>query len=214
MTKNSRTYDVFLSFALADAGTAGLVSRALSEAGLDVFTPEEIEPASKLSEAVWQALAESSALVAVINPDRPPAASLAVELGAAMAWHKPIYVVHSEPANTRFPSYLSDFPAYPVSRIEDVVQSIARQTVPLSTTELKQLRDIYARTATPTDQLLRRPAAAEQLARSFEKASGRKVSAEQLVHELVRLRKKGELPRLKNPGARKKFRSPKKAVHR
>jgi hypothetical protein len=195
MKQQQTTYDVFLSSSLAHAKTAEMVARALREAGLDVFVPGEVAPGGKLRDALWQALAESSAFVAVIGPEQIPPANLMVELGAAMAWYKPIYVVHTATESIQLPDYLADSPAYPVSRIDDVVQSI-RQAELLSAQDLQLLCEVYAKAGTPTDRLLRQPASLEELAAKFEAASGKRVPGERLVHALIRLRKGGALPRL------------------
>ena len=212
MKKEATAYDVFLSFALADAKTGELAARTLTHAGLTVFAPGKLESGAKVSDAVWQALAEIVAMVAIVDPENPPAASLAVELGAAMAWHKPIYIVHAKAASTRFPDYLSDYPAYPISRLEDVARSIAALSTPLSADELSSLCHIYGDLGIPTDQLLLQPAAVEKVARAFAKATGREVPAEQLVHELIRLRKGGSLPKNRTPSRRTGIRGVKKAA--
>ncbi len=197
MTDKAKTYDVFLSFSLADAGVADLAAQALTKAGLDVFRSDAVQPGSKLSDAVWQALAESAAVVMIIDPDEPPAATPAVELGAAMAWHKPVFALRSKTSTARLPAYLSDFPTYPVSRVDDLVRSIMEQSEALSPDEVATLGRVYEVLATPTDRLLRQPAVVDQLARSFAKASGRHVSGERLMRELIRLRKQGGLPRVR-----------------
>lgn len=119
-------------------------------------------------------------------------------MGAAMAWHKPIFVVHTMTGNVRLPSYLEDFPAYPISRIDDVVQSIKRGLKPLSENEQSVLTSVYAELGIPTDRLLREPAAIEKFAQAFNKLCGTNLSGERLLQELVRLRKDGRLPRLRS----------------
>ena len=113
-----------------------------------------------------------------------------------MAWHKPVYVVHTESGNVRLPEYLGEFPTYPVSRIDDLVQAIARGSKPLSEEELSVLLSVYAEMGMPTDKLLWKPAAVDDLARSFKQQCGTDISGERLVQELLRLRKRGLLPRL------------------
>src|SRR3990167_2333250 len=113
MSVQTTTYDVFLSYSLVEKPAAELVERALQEAGLDVFDPARIDPASEIHDTLWRALAESAAFVVVVPRERDPASNTAVELGAAMAWHKPIYVVHSERGPVTIPGYLSEYPAYP-----------------------------------------------------------------------------------------------------
>jgi len=196
MTTQTQTYDVFLSYSFTEASTANLVERALTQAGLDVFTPSKVQPTEDLEDSLWRALAESAAVVVILSPDRAPGSSTAVELGAAIAWHKPIYIVHGEARSARLPSYLSSFPAYPISRIDDVVQSVMRTLEPLSEEDRSALCDIYTELGIPTDALLRQPAAIETLAREFYSRRRKQISGERLVQELIRLRKRGGLPKL------------------
>jgi len=196
MSTQTLTYDVFLSCSLTEAAVAELVKRALEEAGMDVFSVSRLEAGAGFQESLWRALAESSAVVAIVHPRQTLPSSIAVEVGAAMAWHKPVYVVHTESGNVRLPEYLGEFPTYPVSRIDDLVQAIARGSKPLSEEERSVLLSVYADMRIPTDKLLLQPAAVDDLARSFNQLCGTDISGERLVQELVRLRKRGLLPRL------------------
>ena len=196
MSVKATTYDVFLSYSLTDAKSAELVERALTEAGLDVFTPDKVESGADAREVLWRALAESVALVAVVHPERAPMSNIAVELGAAMAWHKSIYVVRTENGSAKAPDYLQEFPIYPISRLDDVVHSIRNALKPLSKKQLAALRSAYLDLGIPTDKLLRDPASIDVLARQFNRRCSAHVPGERLVLELVRLRKAGNLPRL------------------
>ena len=196
MNTQTQTYDVFLSYSFTETPTANLVERALTEAGLDVFTSSKVQPGEDWEDTLWRALAESAALVVILCPDRPQGSSIAVELGAAIAWHKPIYIVHPEAETVRLPSYLSDFPAYPISRIDDVVRSVMRTLEPLSDEDRSVLCDIYADLGIPTDALLKEPPTIDMLAGKFRSRRHKSVSGERLVQELIRLRKTGKLPKL------------------
>jgi hypothetical protein len=191
------TYDVFLSCSLTEAPVAELIQRALEQAGMDVFSVSKLEAGAGFQESLWRALAESSAVVAIVHPRRTLPSSIAVEVGAAMAWHKPVYVVHTAQGNVRLPGYLGEFPTYPLSRIDDLVQAIARGSKPLSEEEHSVLLSVYADMGIPTDKLLLQPAAIDELARSFNQRCRTHISGERLVQELVRLRKRGALPRLR-----------------
>ena len=197
MSTQTLTCDVFLSYSLTEAPVAELVERALEEAGLDVFNLAKVEAGVNLQDRLWRALAESSAIVAIVHPHHTLPSSIAVELGAAMAWHKPVFVVHTDRGNGNLPSYLGDFPTYPVSRIDDVVQAITRGLQPLLEEERSALLSVYADMRIPTDRLLQQPAAVEDLARDFNQRCGTNISGERLVQELLRLRKISALPRLR-----------------
>jgi hypothetical protein len=208
MSTKVATYDVFLSYSLPEARTAELVELALKEAGLDVFNAARAEVGEGPQDVLWRALAESAAIVVIMPPENAPASSVVFEVGASTAWHKPIYIVHTGTGNAKLPSYLAEFPAYPVSRIDDAVQSV-KQIVkhgfpPFSDDGRALLIDVYQQLAIPTDKLLQDPASLDILAREFEKRSGTRFAGERLWQELVRLRKSGNLPRRRkaNPGER------------
>lgn len=142
-------------------------------------------------------MAESAALVLVIPREGVTSSNTAVELGAAMAWHKPIFVVSSGNGNVKPPACLSEYKVYPVSRIDDVAQSIRQSLRALSEPEAAVLRDVYIKLGIPTDKLLTDPASLDELARTFNSRSKVKFAGERLVRELLRLRKSGQIPSLK-----------------
>jgi len=198
MSEQTPIYDVFLSYSMKERVAVDLVRRALKQAELSVFSIDEVATvADNIKSTLWRALAESAALVVIISPDEALSSGTSVEVGAAMAWHKPIYIVHTEKKNIVLPSYLAEFLVYPISQVGEVVQSIKRGLTTLSQSELSILRDIYVKMAIPTDRLLRDPASIEKLARDFDARCKKKVSGEQLTQELIRLRKTGNLPKLR-----------------
>lgn len=196
MSTQIATYDVFLSCSLADWQTAELVERTLAEAGFGVSNPK-VDPGANQQDVLRKALAESDAIVVIINPQHPLPANVGVELGAAMAWDKPGYVIHTETSSISPPAFLAHFPVYPVSRIDDMVQAIRNGLQPFSDEDRSVLSSVYAQLGIPIDKLLGKPALIEKLAGAFSKQSDKRVSGERLVQELVRLRKSGKLERLR-----------------
>ena len=87
-----------------------------------VFTDAEVVPGESVENAIWEAMSESQALVAII-PETDPSAWIAFELGAAIAWNKPIYAVASNPATARLPVGLQGIMIYPPSRIEEIARN-------------------------------------------------------------------------------------------
>ncbi len=197
MSKKKPTYDVFLSYELTESKSAILVEQALSEAGLKVVKPHEIVSGVNIRDFIWRAIATSDAFVIIFSAQKNFASNRGVELGAAMAWHKPIYVVHIETRGIMVPTYLKNFSAYPLSRIDDLAQSIKQGLGPLSQEEKAILLGLYTELRIPTDQLLKEPASVETLANEFELRCGKRVSGERLMQYLMRLRKMGNLPRLR-----------------
>jgi len=198
-TQVATTYDVFLSYPMTEAALADQVARALQQAGLDVFHDRfEIEAGENYRDALWRAVAESAALIAIVPSEGPLASFVVFEIGAFKAWRKPIYVIQAAEGSIKLPSYLADCPVYPVSRVNDVVESIKRGLSSLTEDDRALLLGLYGRLGRPPDQLLADPAAIDALAREFYAKCGKMVPGERLVRELLTLRKQGNLPRLRS----------------
>lgn len=180
---------------MKEHAVADIARCAFEQAELSVFGIDEMDVTNNIKSTLWRALAESAALVVIISSDEAPSSTTAAEIGAAMAWHKPIYIVYTG-KNLVLPSYLAEASVYPISLVGNVALSIKRGLTMLSKSELSILRDIYVEMAIPTDRLLKDPASIDKLARDFDVRCDKKVSGEQLVQELIRLRKTGNLPRL------------------
>jgi len=86
--------DVFLSYAQSDTAWAAVVQQKLGEAGFKVFTVAGVPSGDNASDLIWDALTESAALIALVRGPGGMSKSLAVEIGAAMAWQKPVYVLY------------------------------------------------------------------------------------------------------------------------
>lgn len=203
MSNKPKTYDVFLSYALSDRPTAEKIARVLTGAGLDVFDPSDLESGADVGDAVWRALGETEAFLAILPSDGAPSANNVLELGAAMAWRKPIFVVSPSNGNVPIPSYLAKFAVYPTSRIVDIVNAIRTGKNPLSRRERDILGDLYVEMRTPTDQLLRKPALLEELALKYSVRAKSPMSGERLLNEMMRLRKRGGWPAIKAIGGKR-----------
>ncbi|MEA1950530.1 MAG: toll/interleukin-1 receptor domain-containing protein [Planctomycetota bacterium] len=197
MKVQTTPYDVFLSYSLPETQTADLVERALEGAGLNVFSPSKLEHETPYKDTIQLAIAESQIMVVVVDSRQAPSSNTMVELGAALAWDKPIYVV-TEPGNTNLPNYLQDYPAFPVSRMDDLVQSARRNTAKgLSDDDRSILCDIYSELGIPRDKLIMTPAGLKKLAITFSDRSHTRVSQEQLAREILLLSKRGKFPRIR-----------------
>jgi hypothetical protein len=196
MSVQTTVYDVFLSYSLTEGRPAELVERALGEAGLNVFNHAHMERGRDWEDVLRFALAECAAVVVVIDPRRSPAHATTLELGAAMAWHKPIYLVLAEAATAALPAYLQRLPAYSVSRVDDLVQCVKRDVVGLTEQERSVLLSVYGEIGIPVEQLVGSPEDVDAIERRFNARRRKRISGERLVQELVRLSKSGELPAL------------------
>jgi hypothetical protein len=197
-TTISKTYDVFISHAVSDSHLAIEIADSLKSAGLETFHAGTMKPpGTDIGEAIWQALAESRALVAIISPDVSPDAMGFVEIGAAAAWNKPVFLLINGPSTTKLPPSLSGYPVYPLGRLEEVVQEIRTGFQPLTDNERGILADVYLDIGILADQLSQSPKALRELTRKFNRRTNSQFSGERLLSELIRMRKKAQLPRLR-----------------
>ncbi len=205
MSVQTSTHDVFLSYSITEGRTADLVRLAFSEAGLCVFDAAAIEMGSKIENVLREAIIETAAVVVVVDAQRAPASTTMIELGAAMAWRKPIYVVYADTDVVKLPSYLREYPNYPISRIDDLVRAVRHSQDlpsqgPLSEEDREMLRSAYVDLGVPADKLITNPAILDQFTAEFNSRRHAAIPAERIAHELLALRKrggKGGLPRLR-----------------
>ena len=196
MSTVTRTYDVFLSHAASDSHLACEIADSLESVGLETFHAGTVESATHIGEAIWQALAESRAVISIISPDTPPHAMGMVEIGAAAAWNKPVFLLINGPSSTKLPPALTTYPVYPLGRLEEIVQQIRTGFQPLTDNERGVLVDVYRELQTPADQLSQSPSPLRKLTTKFNRVAKKQLSGERLLSELLRLRKNGQLPRL------------------
>lgn len=190
---NDKTFDVFLSHDQRDAKLAAAIAEVFRSAGLTAFAPAERASSEEGGDAMWDAMAESRALVAVISDTEAIPPNTTFELGAAKAWNKPIYAIATGGSSAGLPAVLRGAHVYPPSRIEQVAQEIRRTSDELSDVERAILLEEFGRLGCSVDQLAFEPKQLGRLARQFEKRAKRHVAPEELVRLLLRLRKRGAL---------------------
>ena len=189
-------FDVFLSHGVHDTGIAGVVKNALSEAGLEVFSDQNVKFGNSYTKIWRDALAECSAVVLILTRSTLDSSNLAFEVGAAMAWNKPIYVIYDGIADSEIPSYLDDLRLGQISNLPQIVKEIAKSQEPISEEGREKLMNVYEEFGVPTDQLQCKPLDLRELTEQYNKSSHSNLSAERLIRELIHLRKKGKLPRV------------------
>lgn len=198
MAKNRTTCDVFLSFSQRDAALARQLADDLRANGLQTFADKDVPPGEETSDAVWEALAESRALLAIVSPEGMTP-SMGIEIGAARAWNKPIFAIITESAMNRVPTVLTGIKLYPPERAEEVVQAIKFTGGALSEAERSELARIYGEIGVPVDSLLD-PALLQRLCKRFEARTKRHLPGERLLSELLRMRKQGKLRSKRSTG--------------
>lgn len=118
---------------------------------------------------------------------------MAIELGAARAWNKPIFGILTDPTFTDLPSGLSGIHLYTTGRIEDAIRAIESSGKELSENDRSRLAQLYGEIGVSVDRLALDPRHLEELVKRFSACTGKSVSGERLLSELLRMRKQGKL---------------------
>lgn len=200
MATASKTSDVFISHAISDGDVAAEVAHALQAAGLTPFYINRVDAGADVSREIWEALSESRALIAVISPETANYSMGMIEIGAATAWNKPVFLLINGPSSTKIPPALHSYPVFPLSRLDDVVHAIKAGFEPLSTEERDSLARLYLQFDLPADRLSQTPSALRELTQEFNAQTKKQFSGERILSELLRMRKRGQLPRLRSRG--------------
>ncbi len=188
------TFDVFISSSSPDREFAADVSERLKAEGLQPFHDASVPLGQEISEAIWDALAECHAFIVIVSPESTPDAMGMVELGAAMAWNKPVFVLLNGPASSRIPKALEGYRVYPSNRLDEVLSQIRRNLEPISEDERDVLTDAYRELSVPTDRLSQSPRKLQQLVETFNLKTKKQLSGTRLLTELIRMRKQAKLP--------------------
>jgi hypothetical protein len=197
MAKTGKTYDVFLTHAIGLDALSRRVSQHLREAGLAVFDIQDAKPGEALLKAIWEALAESHALVAVMSQSSAMSPSMAVEIGAASAWNKPIFLLKETQEEHLITSHFRECHVFTLAQIDSVIAQIREAQSRLSEANIIALMRAYSEAGIPTDAFARHPIELTRLTEKFRKETGLDVSGERILNELLRLRKLGQLPRMR-----------------
>jgi hypothetical protein len=192
MAKSSKVYDLFIAHEISDAALAAEIAQNCAAQGLAAFTKAELPADGNASEQIWEALAESRAFLAILFPG-DPSPLMTFEIGAARAWNKPMFAVVTDPVSSRVPAGLTGVRLYPAGRIADVIESIKRSFERLSEKDRLVLANIYTEMDLTVDQLALEPLYLDKLVKQFSQGTGKAVSGERLLSELLRMRKQGSL---------------------
>ncbi|TWU05035.1 toll/interleukin-1 receptor domain-containing protein [Stieleria varia] len=190
------TFDVFVSHSSRDRDFAADIADRLKAEGLQPFHDASVPVGQEISKAIWDALAECHAFIVIVSSDSTPDAMGMVELGAATAWNKPIFVLLNGPASTHVPEALGSYQVYPRNRIDEVLTQIRRNLEPIADDERQVLREIYRDLCIPVDRLSQSPRELQHLVEMFNRKTNKQLSGTRLLSELLRMRKQSKLPRL------------------
>ncbi|MCA9045351.1 MAG: toll/interleukin-1 receptor domain-containing protein [Planctomycetaceae bacterium] len=196
MSTATPTYDVFVSHSLRDREFAADIADRLAAEGLQPFYDASVPIGEDLSKAIWDALAESRAFIVIVSPESTPDAMGMVELGAATAWHKPIFVLLNGPASSRLPEALQQYQAYPRNRVDEVLANIRQTFEPITDEDRELLAQIYGDINVPADRLSQSPRELQEVVSRFNAGTKKQLSGTRILSELLRMRKQSKLPRL------------------
>lgn len=197
MPHNKPLYDVFMAYSHRDREFVREVTSTLESFDLSVYRDDVAASTTEnIEDSIWEALAECYALVVIVS-EGEVTSSTALELGAALAWKKPIYAIATSPMADRRQLDLMSIPLYPASRVEEVAQQIKAGRSDLSSVDQGRLIEAYSKIGLPVDQLAYNPHRLSVLVRDFNQSGGPERSGEQLLVALLRLRKRGALPPLR-----------------
>jgi hypothetical protein len=194
MSPGKTVSDVFLSFPQSETAWAAAVERRMLDAGLSVFVARDVPGLdADAADRTWDAMAESAAVVSLARGPRETSPSLLFEVGAAMAWNKPVYVVYAGDPPADLPKYVNDFGVFPADRIDHVIGLVRNGEPSMTERERDALVRAYKSVGVTIDQMLLEPAKSDQLVRAYRRNSKSRIPGEQLFRELLHMRKRGQL---------------------
>ena len=202
MAERNRLCDVFIANSPNDAALAREIADACRASGLEATTNAELPPGADTSDALWEALAESRALIVILSPPGPTS-SMLIEIGAVRAWNKPIFGVLTDPSFRPSPG-LSEIRVYVAACMDELINAIKAADRNVSEADSAILADVYGEIGASVDQLILDPKLRRRLVRRFTTRAKKTVAEERLLSELLRMRKQGRLKRSGHSGPRSK----------
>lgn len=147
-------YDVFLTHAAQDGGLAALVTREFESAGCGVFSFQSIEAGDDFRLRVVNALVESQAVVILLTRASVSSQIVAFEIGVAMAWSKPVFVLFDGLLEDEIPDFLREYRLIPLTRLSEVIPQIVEARKPLNDSQRTWLTETYEQMHVSVDRLL------------------------------------------------------------
>src|SRR5262249_34555599 len=144
VSDSNRIIDVFVSHPPSEAKLASDLANACRAYGLEAATSAEFLLVEDAEDALWDALAESRALLIILSP-AGLTSTMGIELGAARAWTHAVFGIVADPSVTSLPVGLSGIQLYPSSRIEDVLRLIKLGGQELSEDDRSLLARLYSK---------------------------------------------------------------------
>lgn len=200
MSNRSSMIDVFMSYALPDKSFAGNVEKALRSKSISVFRPsEEVSAAAYIVRSLREALGESRVHLVVWTHQAARSPNVAVEIGAGLAWGKPMYFV-TRPGDAVPPLPVESASVFSYNEMSTLITAIRENLLPLSDESRSRIREAFLAMGRAVDSLATDVSALSELTRNVNSGQTNQISSEQLLAELLRMRKRGDFsPQKKRP---------------
>ncbi|HEV7225667.1 MAG TPA: toll/interleukin-1 receptor domain-containing protein [Pirellulales bacterium] len=194
MATSAKTYDIFISHGAADSKAAADLAAVLRANDLEPFTGDEVGAGENFTDLMWEALAESKALLAILSRSEL-SSSMAFEIGAAQAWSKPIYAIVADPSSVRLPASLAHVRHIAPGGIEEVIYDLKHSADVLTAEDQRVLAEAYSESGVSVDAFALDHQQLRKLTEKFNRKTGKIVTGERLLFEMLRMRKRGILQR-------------------
>ena len=173
----------------------------LRREGISIFNVSEISLCGQeLKTEVWEALAGSRVLVALLKRSETLSPSMAVEIGGAIAWEKPVFILIRGGTTYRQPFLLSEYRIFSMTEVNRVVKEIKMLKRESEKIDVNALKKAYVEVGVPTDMLLHSIVLRRRLIQKLRHKYGIMLDFEVVMRELLRIRKQGKLPRIPRKG--------------
>jgi hypothetical protein len=189
-------YEVLLIHAELDEFSGREVREALTESGFSVVSSLDIVRSERLiGDRLRRAIIGADAVVFLFSPASSDSLVL-LQLGAASALDKPIFVVRSGISVDDLPTFAKQFPSFPISHLDEIVASLRRQqqldSVDWEFWKSKLIP--YYKKFGPLNELENDYPHLDKIARSMSEFVKREVSPDEVFYKLLRMKRLGQLP--------------------
>jgi hypothetical protein len=104
---------------------ASFVQKALADAGLAVFAVDHLESDAEFLTRLRQSVSECSAVVILLTRSTFSSQDVPFEIGMALAWGRPIYLLYDGVGLNEIPAFLYEYRIRPLTSLRAVVSEIS-----------------------------------------------------------------------------------------
>ena len=126
MTVKTPTKSVYLSYSRVDPALVAEVKNRLTEEGLDIHGALNGTLDHDLAVRIREAIKESDVLVILATPAQIRSSWLTFEVGIAIAFAKPTFLLTKDLAEESVPPHLRSFPRFAFEDVDKLAAAIQR----------------------------------------------------------------------------------------